>query len=103
MRAYVSLTVFSLFLRVSAWNKCYCTGSDKAVADTTANTCCTDGDGVSFPHTTGDVKGRWDSSNKICVFSGQVLSQNSENDATAAFAACCRPTGGSTIWGGACS
>ncbi|KAH7464973.1 hypothetical protein FOMA001_g17023 [Fusarium oxysporum f. sp. matthiolae] len=76
MKTYASLIVFLLLSRVSAWNRCYCTGSNQNAADKAANTCCTSGDGVTFPRTRGDVLGRWDSRNKVCVFSGRVLSQN---------------------------
>ncbi|RYC78348.1 hypothetical protein BFJ63_vAg18778 [Fusarium oxysporum f. sp. narcissi] len=51
MRTYASLTVFLLLSGVSAWNRCYCTGSGQGAADMAANTCCTSGDGITFRNT----------------------------------------------------
>ncbi|PSN59101.1 hypothetical protein BS50DRAFT_263837 [Corynespora cassiicola Philippines] len=69
--------------------KCYCTGDGDP--DATANTCCTDGDGITFPDGV-DRRGSWDGNDGTCILQTDGLGFDL-NSYINAFAACCRSTG----------
>lgn len=49
---------------------------NQQTADAKADSCCRDGDGITFPKTGGDVLGTWDGKHGVCIYSGPVTTQN---------------------------
>ncbi|KAA8619397.1 hypothetical protein Ptr902_03749 [Pyrenophora tritici-repentis] len=102
MRNYLPLAFILLAPAVSAWNACHCAGEESIRHDQTAG-CCERNGGVTFPKTPReDTLARWDGIGKQCLYSGPVVTQNTELEAQLAFSACCRSSGNRRLWGALC-